>query len=228
MISSVSVSEGRSIIDWLTANPSDAPFAFPDAPTLTPISKIVSTPDADSSESHLVSNRPSGPCIYPSTFRDRLGLNLLCAASNFTFHNRSWSLPELIDAVLVAIVSRHIPSIIEAVRVLCNLATSMTPVLVRNRVPEMLHILAKHARAEVVLLALQTLVNMMNCETVKKRGKELGIVALMLELLDGEEVDEFEKEAIAAVVMNFGEIEPGEARRFAEALEQYKVKVTNE
>jgi hypothetical protein len=43
-----SVSEGRSTIDLLIANPSDAPFAFPDAPTLTSISKIVSTPDADS------------------------------------------------------------------------------------------------------------------------------------------------------------------------------------
>jgi hypothetical protein len=41
MISSVSVSEGRSTIDWLTQNPSDTTFAFPDSPTLTPISKIV-------------------------------------------------------------------------------------------------------------------------------------------------------------------------------------------
>jgi hypothetical protein len=68
MISSVSVSQGRSIIDWLTANPSDTSFAFSDALTLTLISLIVSAPDADSNEYKLVSNRPSDPYISPSTF----------------------------------------------------------------------------------------------------------------------------------------------------------------
>jgi hypothetical protein len=47
-ISSVSVSERRSIIDWLTANASDAFFTFSDAPTITAISPIVSAPDGDS------------------------------------------------------------------------------------------------------------------------------------------------------------------------------------
>jgi hypothetical protein len=61
---------------------------------------------------------------------DRLRFIFLCAPSNFTFHNRSWSPPELTDAMPVAIVSRYIPSIIEALPVLCNLATSTTPVLV--------------------------------------------------------------------------------------------------
>jgi hypothetical protein len=42
---SVSVSEARSIIDWLTTDPSDVTFAFPDAPILTLISQIVSTPE---------------------------------------------------------------------------------------------------------------------------------------------------------------------------------------
>jgi hypothetical protein len=50
---------------------------------------------------------------------------------------------------------------------------------------------------------------MMNCQTVKKRGRGRGIVELMMELLDGEEVNEFEMEAIATIVVNFGEIEPG-------------------
>jgi hypothetical protein len=71
MISSVSVSEMRSRIDWLTADASDALFAFCDAPTLTPISPIVSTPDADSNEYKFVSIWPSGPYISPSTFRER-------------------------------------------------------------------------------------------------------------------------------------------------------------
>jgi hypothetical protein len=104
-----------------------------------------------SQQSDSIPKLPIG-CTFDAD--DRLGFNLLCAASNFTFHNRSRSPPELIEAVPVAIVSRHIPSIIEAFRVLCNLATFTTPVLVRNRVPEMLRILAKHIRAEVMLLAL--------------------------------------------------------------------------
>jgi hypothetical protein len=61
---------------------------------------------------------------------DRLGFHLLCAPSNFTFHNCSWSPPELIDAVPVAVVSQHVPSVIEALPMLCNLATAATPVLV--------------------------------------------------------------------------------------------------
>jgi hypothetical protein len=44
---SVSVSEARSTINWLTTKASDVLFAFPDAPALTPISKIVSAPHAD-------------------------------------------------------------------------------------------------------------------------------------------------------------------------------------
>jgi hypothetical protein len=71
---SVSVSEPRSPIDWLTTNASDVLFAFPDAPTVTPTSPIVSTPGADSNKSKLVSNRPSGPYISPSTFRNLLRL----------------------------------------------------------------------------------------------------------------------------------------------------------
>jgi hypothetical protein len=71
LISSVSVSEAQSTLDWLTKNPSDVLFAFPDAPTLTPISKIVSTPDAYSNESKVVSNRPSGRDISPSTLKLR-------------------------------------------------------------------------------------------------------------------------------------------------------------
>jgi hypothetical protein len=68
---SVSVSETRSIIDWLTINASDALFTLCDGPTLTPISKIVSAPDSDSNESKVVLNRPSGPYISPSNFCER-------------------------------------------------------------------------------------------------------------------------------------------------------------
>jgi hypothetical protein len=71
IISSFSVSEGRSTIDWPTANPFDVRFAFPGATTFTPISKIASTPVGDSNEYKVVSNRPSGPYISPSTFRER-------------------------------------------------------------------------------------------------------------------------------------------------------------
>jgi hypothetical protein len=67
-----SVSEGRSTINWLTTNPSDVPFAFPDARTLTMISKIVSDTDGDSNEHKVVSNQLSGPYISPSTIRERL------------------------------------------------------------------------------------------------------------------------------------------------------------
>jgi hypothetical protein len=70
-ISSVSVSEARPTVDWLTSNASDALFAICDAPTLTPISPIVSAPDADSNESTCALNRSSGPYISPSTFRER-------------------------------------------------------------------------------------------------------------------------------------------------------------
>jgi hypothetical protein len=70
-ISSVSVSERQSIIDWLTTNNSDALFTFCDAPTITPISPIVSAPDGDSNEYKRVWNRPSSPYISPSNFCER-------------------------------------------------------------------------------------------------------------------------------------------------------------
>jgi hypothetical protein len=68
----VGVSGRRSAIEPLTSNPSDASFAFSDAPTLALISQIVSAPDSDSNEYKLVSSRLSGPYFYVSTFWERL------------------------------------------------------------------------------------------------------------------------------------------------------------
>jgi hypothetical protein len=66
------ISELRSAVESLAADRSDAPFDLSDAPTLTPMSKIVSPPDTDSNVSKPVSNRLSGPYIYASTFCERL------------------------------------------------------------------------------------------------------------------------------------------------------------
>jgi hypothetical protein len=65
-ISSLSFSERRSAIDPSTSNPSDVLFAFYDTLTLTSISQIVSTPEADSNEHKLVSNHLSGPYTSPT------------------------------------------------------------------------------------------------------------------------------------------------------------------
>jgi hypothetical protein len=56
-------SELRWTIELITANPSDALFAFSDAPTPKPISEIVSAPDVNSNNYKLVSNRLSRPYI---------------------------------------------------------------------------------------------------------------------------------------------------------------------
>jgi hypothetical protein len=154
---------------------------------------------------------------------DRFGFNLLCCASNFTFHNRSWAPPELIDAIPVALVSKHIPSILEALRTLCNLALEPPARLVSSKIPEMLVILVKHIHPDVVLFSLQTLANLVNHPGIRDRLRRGNLLAVILELFDSEEMEEMELEAIAALVMNLAEMSPGEAASLAKALDQFDI-----
>jgi hypothetical protein len=121
MIFSVSVSEGRSIIDWLMTNLFDALFAFSDAPTLTSISKIVSTPGADSNEYKLVLNRPSGPYISPSNFRElpqpfTSSFDLLRPFSTFCDLTQPSNSCDFLDFVFLDIprVSTNLPDLLRA------------------------------------------------------------------------------------------------------------------
>jgi hypothetical protein len=68
-MSSVSLSERRSTIDWLTTKPSDTPFAFSDALTLTPISKIVPSPDVDSMRVYTRIESAVGPVHFSFNLR---------------------------------------------------------------------------------------------------------------------------------------------------------------
>ena len=154
---------------------------------------------------------------------DRLGLNLLCAASNFTFHDHYWSPKQLIDALPIAIISQYVPSIIEALRSLCNLALASNSMLVDSKIPELLGILLKHVNPDIVLYSLQTLANLINHAGLRRRFREDGFVESLLELLEGEEIDELELEALAALIMNFGAITQDEAQKFLNALDMFEI-----
>jgi hypothetical protein len=68
---------------------------------------------------------------------DGLGFHLLCAASNFTYREKTWSRPELIEAIPIAIVCKHILSNLEALRTLCNLLLAPNTMLIESRIVEM-------------------------------------------------------------------------------------------
>jgi hypothetical protein len=131
VISSACFSERRSVIERLTGNYSDVPFAFSDAPTLIPISKIVSAPDADSNEYKLVSNQPSGPHIYPSTFRERPDLpqgpsnsrDPSRPSSGFFDLHRPLNSRDFFDFVFSDIprASTNFPNLLRASSTFCNL-----------------------------------------------------------------------------------------------------------
>jgi hypothetical protein len=158
---------------------------------------------------------------------DRLGFNLLCAASNFTYHDRTWCPPELINAIPVAIVSKHIPSILESLRTLCNLALAPNAILIKSKIPEMLGILLKHVHSDVVLYSLQTLANLANHEQIRQRFNNSRFLDSLISLFAGEEMDELQVEAIAALVMNFGTISAGDASLFARTLDDYEFDGSN-
>lgn len=154
---------------------------------------------------------------------DKLGYNLLCTASNFTFHDHYWSPKEVIDAIPIAIVSQHVPSIIEALRTLCNLALAPNTMLVDSKIFELLGILIKHVNPDIVLYSLQTLANLINHAGIRRRFRSAGLVESLLDLLEGDELDELELEAIAALIMNFGAITPEEANKFYDALQEFEI-----
>ena len=188
--------------------------------------QVIANMSVDSKCASLLSACPVIPKLYIScTFdeKDRLGLNLLCCASNFTCHNNKWSPPELITAIPKAIVSKYIPSILESLRTLCNLALSPNPLLISSKTPELLAILLKHVNDDVVLYSLQTLANLVSQPEMKQRFRAAGCIGTILELLDSEEIDVMELEAIAAVIMNFGALEADEAQSFSQAIEQYEI-----
>jgi hypothetical protein len=158
---------------------------------------------------------------------DRLGFNLLCAASNLTYHDRTWCPPELINAIPAALVSKHIPSILEALRTLCNLALAPNAILIKSKIPEMLGILLKHVHSDVVLYSLQTLANLANHKQIHRRFNNSRFLHSLIALFAGEEMDELQLEAIAALVMNVGTISPGDASLFARTLADYEIDRSN-
>lgn len=155
--------------------------------------------------------------------KDRLGLNLLCCASNFTYHNHEWTPVELINAIPKAIVSKYLPSIVEALRTLCNLAIQPSEILIESKIPELLGILVKHVNGDIVLYSLQTLANLINHKSLKKRFRDCGCMETIFERLRSDEIDVMELEAIAALVMNLGEITPEEATMFLDAVDEYEI-----
>lgn len=188
--------------------------------------QVIANMSVDPKCARVLSSCPAIPPLYMScTFdeKDRLGLNLLCCASNFSCHNNQWSPPEVIHAIPKAIVSKYIPSILESLRTLCNLALSPNQLLLDSKIPELLAILLKHVNSDVVLYSLQTLANMVSQKEMKQRFRASGCIDTIFELLDSDEIDAMELEAIAALIMNFGEIQPQEAQAFSDTLDEYEI-----
>jgi hypothetical protein len=172
------------------------------------------------SRSNAIVHSLSG-CTFTSS--DRFGFNLLCAISNFTFHDHTWAPADLLSAIPIAIVSKHIPSIIEALRILCNIALTPNTILIRSQIPEMLGILLKHIHPDVVLYSLQTLANLIGHRTIRRRFRAGGFVTAVLDLFAAEEMDELHLEAIAALLINFGDISADEAALFAAAIDEFEI-----
>lgn len=158
---------------------------------------------------------------YKYSENERAGLNLLCVAANFTSHDPMWCPPELIAALPVAIVSKNLPSIIEALRALCNLALAPNDALISSKLPELLIILIRHPSSEVVCYALQTLTNLVPQGGVRRRFRESKGVEAVLDVFDVEEIDEAVFEAAAKLIINYGAISSDEAHSFLEKLAEF-------
>jgi hypothetical protein len=173
----------------------------------------------------LILSKSIPALLANSTFNaeDRLGFNLLCAASNFTFHTKTWCPTELLRAIPIAFVSKHVPSIIEALRSLCNLALVPNSTLIESQIPDLLGILLKHVNPDVVLYALQTLANLVNHPRIRRRFRDAGFVADVLALFDADEIEELELGAIAALIMNFRDVTAEEADQFLAGLDTFEI-----
>lgn len=197
-----------------------------DTEVTTLLLQVVANLSVDKECASLLSFGNTISNLFPNrTFKedDRLGYNLLCTASNFTFHDHYWSPKELIDSIPIAIISKYVPSIIEALRTLTNLALAPNSMLIDSKIFELLGILIKHVDPDVVLYSLQTLANLINHAGIRRRFRSAGLVESLLELLQSDDLDELELEAIAALIMNFGAITVDEAQKFYEALDEFEI-----
>lgn len=155
------------------------------------------------------------------TSDDRSGLNLLCIAANFTFHDSRYCPTEIIEALPIAIVSKSLPSITEALRILCNLALSPNTQLIDSQIPELLVILLGHPSPEVVCYALQTLTNLVTHGGVRRRFRTAGGVDAVSEILDADEIDEAVADSACKLLMNFGALSADEANAILAKVELF-------
>ena len=164
-------------------------------------------------------------CNY--TESDKVGLYLLCASANFTFHDKDWCPHELVQALPVAIVSKNLPSITEALRILCNLALSPHTEIINSKLPELLVILLSHPSPDIVCYALQTLTNLVPQAGIRRRFTESNGVKAVTELLDCEEIDEAILEAICKLMMNYGSLTPEEASILLEKIDEFDASIVD-
>jgi hypothetical protein len=123
----------------------------------------------------------------------------------------------------MAFVSKHVPSIVEALRSLCNIALAPNSGLVDSQIPNLLGILLKHIDPDVVLYSLQTLANLVIHPRIRRRFREGGFIDNVLALFDTDEMEELELGAIAALVMNFRDVTAEEAGEFSRALDEFEI-----
>ncbi|KAH0794231.1 hypothetical protein GPJ56_001834 [Histomonas meleagridis] len=188
--------------------------------------QVIANLSVNSKCSSILSLSEAIPNLLPKcTFKDddRVGLNLLCICSNFTFHDNYWCPKELISAIPIALVSRNHLCIIESLRALCNIALKPNTMLVESKIPELLCILLRHVDHEIVIYSLQTLANLVNQAGMRRRLRAADAINAVMELLDAEEVMEDEIEAIAALIMNFGAITSEEAKGFLNKLDEFEI-----
>ncbi|EAY17330.1 hypothetical protein TVAG_266930 [Trichomonas vaginalis G3] len=201
-----------------------ADFLAKDDLALAYILQVIANLSVDKECSQILSLSDNIPPLF-ARFKyganERAGLNLLCVAANFTSHDPMWCPKELIDALPVAIVSKNLQSIIEALRALCNLALAPNDIIISSKLPELLIILIRHPSSEVVCYALQTLTNLVPQGGVRRRFREAKGVEAVLEALDVDEIDEAVLEAAAKLIMNYGAISSEEASLFIEKLSEF-------
>lgn len=181
------------------------------------IIQLIANLSVDKKYSDIFSISPNIPplferCTYAEN--DRFGLNLLCAASNFTYHHSQWCPAEMISSIPSAIISKNLPVIIETLRILCNVALYPNPQITDSKIPELLVILLEHPSLDIQCYSLQTLTNLVFHGQIGDRFRAANGVELVKKILDGNELDEAIVEASCKLIMNFGAISVEEAKEF--------------
>lgn len=159
---------------------------------------------------------------------DKFGLNLLCVTSNLTYHDSKWCPQQLLDAIPISIISKNRYAIIEALRILCNLALVKNMALIKSQIPDLLVVLLGHSDIDIVIFAMQALTNLITYKEVKENFKKQKGFQKILKILQSELIDETVLEVLSTMIMNYDQLDSQQSKQILNNFEDFEYDQENQ